>query len=64
MKHLLEIFPFRYVLRIENNITVSFRSGYYIEFLTPETTKLLGSNKMKITKDSNGENILQLKNMK
>ena len=27
-----------------------------LEFLTPETMKLLGSTKSKITKDKNGEN--------
>ena len=31
--------------------------GYYIELLTPETIKLLGSTKSKTTKDKNGENV-------
>ena len=30
---------------------------YYLEFLTPETMKLLGSNTCKVTKDKNGENM-------
>ena len=34
--------------------------GYYLELLTPETMKLLGSTKSKITKDKNGENFPNL----
>ena len=30
---------------------------YYLELLTPETMKLLGSTKNKITVDENGENV-------
>ena len=45
-----------YVNRIENRITFKIKSGYYIELLTPETMKLLGSTESKITKDKNGEN--------
>ena len=33
----------------------------YFEFLTPETMKLFGSTKSKITKAGNGENISHLK---
>ena len=33
------------------------KTGYYLELLTPETMKLLGSTKIKITKDKNGENV-------
>ena len=33
------------------------KTGYYFELLTPETMKLLGSTKSKITKDENGENV-------
>ena len=33
------------------------KTGYYLELLTPETMKLLGSNKSKITKNKNGENL-------
>ena len=49
-----------YVNRIENRITFKIKSGYYFEFLTPETMKLLGSTKSKITKDKNGENVPHL----
>ena len=46
-----------YVNRIENRITFKIKSGYYLELLTPETMKLLGSTDSKITKDNNGENV-------
>ena len=32
------------------------KSGYYLELLTPETMKLLGSTENKINKDKSGEN--------
>ena len=46
-----------YVNKIENRITFKIKTGYYLELLTPETIKLLGSIKNKITKDQNGENV-------
>ena len=49
-----------YVNRIENRITFKIKSGYYLELLTPETMKLLGSTASKITKDKNGENVPRL----
>ena len=39
-----------YVNRIENRVTFQNKTGYSFEFLTPETMKLLGSTKTKITK--------------
>ena len=48
------------VNRIENRITFKIKSGYYLELLTPETMKLLGSTESKITKDKNGENVPHL----
>ena len=39
-----------YVNKIENRITIKFKIGYYLELSTPETTKLLGSTKIRITK--------------
>ena len=36
---------------VENN------SGYYLELLSPEAIKLLGSTKSEITKDENGQNV-------
>ena len=52
-----------YVNKIENGITLKLnktKSGYYLELLTPETMKLLGSTERKITKDKNGENVPHL----
>ena len=34
-----------YVNKIENRITIKIKTGYYLELLTPETMKLLGSTK-------------------
>ena len=45
-----------YINRIENRITFTIKNGYYLELLTPETMKLLGSTESKITKDKNSEN--------
>ena len=36
------------------------KSRYYLELLTPETMKLLGSTVSKITNDKNGENVPHL----
>ena len=49
-----------YVNKIENIITFKIKSGYYLELLTPETMKLLGSTESKLTKDKNGENVPHL----
>ena len=49
-----------YINRIENRITFRIKSGYYLELLTPETMKLLGSTESKITKNKNGENVPHL----
>ena len=49
-----------YVNKNENRITFKFKSGYYLELLTPKTIKLLGSTKNKITKDKHTENVPHL----
>ena len=49
-----------YINRVENRITFKIKSGYYLELLTLETRKLLGSTESKITKDKNGENVPHL----
>ena len=36
---------------IENRITFKIEAGYYLELLTPEMMKFLGSTKIKITKN-------------
>ena len=40
-----------YVNNLENRITFKIKKGYSLEFLTPETMKLLRSTENKITKD-------------
>ena len=47
-----------YINKTENRIT--FIKIIYLQLLTPETTKLLGSTKTKITKNEIGENVLHL----
>ena len=43
-----------YINNIEYRITFKIKTGYYLEFLTPETRKLLGSTKSKIKKVEKG----------
>ena len=45
------------VNKIGNKITFKFKIGYYLELLTPETMKVLGSTKSNIAKEENGENV-------
>ena len=40
-----------YINKIEIRITFKIKTGHCLKFLTPETMKLLGSTKSKITKD-------------
>ena len=49
-----------YVNKIQNRITFKIKNGYYLELLTPETMKSLGSSKSKITKDENGEDVVKV----
>ena len=53
-----------YINEIENRITFKIKTGYYFEFLSPETMKLLGSTKSKIPKNKNGEMDLVYKLLK
>ena len=46
-----------YANRIENRIMFKVKTGYYLELITPETMKLLGSTKSKTTKDENSESV-------
>ena len=48
------------VNKIENRITFKINSGYFLELLTPETMKLLGSNESKITEDKDGEIVIEI----
>ena len=49
-----------YINKIENRITLKIKTGYYLEFLTPETMKLLVSTENKITETKNGANVPHL----
>ena len=49
-----------YVNKTENRITFKIKNGYSLEFLTPETMKLLRSTENKISKNKNGENVPHL----
>ena len=49
-----------YVSKIENRITFKIKTEYYLELLTPEIMKLLGSTEDRITKHRNGENVPHL----
>ena len=44
-----------YINKIENRIKFKIKTGHYLELLTPETMKLHGSTKSKITENENGE---------
>ena len=50
-----------YVKKIEKRITFKIMTRYYLDLLTPETLKLLGSTKSKVTENKNGENVPHLK---
>ena len=47
-----------HVNKIENRITFKIKTGYYLEFLMPETMKILESTTSKTSKDQNGENVI------
>ena len=49
-----------FVSKNENRITFKIKNGYYLELLTPETMKLLGSTESKTTVEKNGENVPHL----
>ena len=49
-----------YLNKIENRVTFKIKNGYYLELLTTETMKMLGSTVSKKTKDKNGENVPHL----
>ena len=49
-----------YVNQTQNSITFGIKVGYYLELLTTETVRLLGSTKNKLIKDENGKNVSRL----
>ena len=49
-----------YVNKIENRITFRIKTYYYLQLLTPQMTKLLGSTESKIAIYKNGKNMPHL----
>ena len=49
-----------YLKNIGKRVTFIIKTAYYLELLIPETTKLLGSTKIKINGNKNGENVPNL----
>ena len=49
-----------YINKIKKWVVFKIKTGYKLELLSKETTRLLGSTKQVITKDNNGENVLKL----
>ena len=49
-----------YPNKIKTRIVFKIKTGYQLELLTPETTKLLGSTKKDVGKDKNGETVPKL----
>ena len=45
---------------MKNRITFRIKAGYYLELLTSETVKLFWSDKSKINKDKNREDVAHL----
>ena len=43
--------------KTENRITFKFKTGYYLQLLTPKAMKLLGSTENKISNDKKCENV-------
>ena len=56
---LVEIYP----NKIKNRIVFKIKTGFKLEFLTPETMRLLGSTKKVVYKDKNGEIVPKLESV-
>ena len=52
-----------YPNKIKNRLFFKIKTGYKLELLTPETTKLFGSGKKDVDKDKDGENVPKLKSV-
>ena len=53
-----------YVNKIEKRIIFKIKKDYYLELLTTEAMKLVGSTESKKTKNKNSENIIHLEIIK
>ena len=49
--------------KIKNRIIFKVQTGYKLELLSPETTKLLGSTKKDVDKDRNGEDVSKVESV-
>ena len=49
--------------KIKNRIIFKVKTGYKLELLSPETTKLLGSTKKDADKDRNGEDVSKVESI-
>ena len=47
-------------MKLKIELHLKLKNEYYLELLTPETMKLLGSTESKITKGKNSENVAHL----
>ena len=52
-----------YSNKIKNRIVFKIKTGYKLEFLTPETMKLLGSTNKDVDADKNSENVPKLESV-
>ena len=52
-----------YLNKIKNIIVFKIKTGYKLEFLTPDTMKLLGSTKNDVGKDKDGETVPKLESV-
>ena len=52
-----------YLNKIKNIIVFKIKTGYKLEFLTPDTMKLLGSTKNDVDKDKDGETVPKLESV-
>ena len=53
-----------YANKIKNRIVFKIKTAYKLELLTPETVKLLGSPKIDVGKDNDGEIAPKLESVK
>ena len=53
-----------YANKIKNRIVFKIKTGYKLELLSPETTKLLGSTKKDADQNKDGENLSKLEPVK
>ena len=52
-----------YTNEIKNRIVFKIKTGYKLELLSPETTKLLGSTKKDLDQDKDGEDVSKLESI-